>query len=313
MAFNNIKIVGDGTAQIAVTNTDILEAVSTGLIAYNTTDGVLSFTLLIDGVVIITEEVAATSSYRLPDKVNIPVNTVLTINAPIGVDITLSSYQSPIDTLVALTSVQQAVQDTNADVIATNADVVLTHADVVLTAADVVSATEILADISAAPLWVSGTDYIQYSVVTDTINYKTYKANIEILDSVVEPSASGDWNDISSGGSATFWNTSVTATDGQTTFSITYTPGLIAVFRNGIKLPEEDFTATDGAEVVLTVGADLDDLLEFQVFSSFSIANTYSIVDADQTFSTIVDNDIQDTLIDTKLNLAQAHATALSF
>lgn len=38
---------------------------------------------------------------------------------------------------------------------------------------------------------------------------------------------------------------------GQTSFPVYYTVGQIDVFYNGMKLPEEDFTATDGSSVVL--------------------------------------------------------------
>ena len=106
MAFKNIKIVGNGTAQTVLTNTSILEGVTTGLVAYNSTAGALSFSLLIDGVSVISESVDANTSYRLPDKVNIPVNTVLTVNAATGLDITVSAYQTAIDVNAALSLAQ---------------------------------------------------------------------------------------------------------------------------------------------------------------------------------------------------------------
>jgi len=58
-----------------------------------------------------------------------------------------------------------------------------------------------------------------------------------------------------------------TATAAQTTFSVTYTAGLIQVFMNGVKLiAGSDFTATNGASVVLSSGAAAGDVLEFVVF-----------------------------------------------
>lgn len=58
------------------------------------------------------------------------------------------------------------------------------------------------------------------------------------------------------------------ATAGQTTFTITrgYTPGLIDIYLNGIKLFNTDYTATNGTTVVLAVGATLNDELEFIVW-----------------------------------------------
>ena len=66
-----------------------------------------------------------------------------------------------------------------------------------------------------------------------------------------------------------------TATSGQTTFSgtddnsetLTYLPGFIQVFLNGVLLdPATDYTATSGASVVLTSGAALNDLLQIASF-----------------------------------------------
>ena len=58
-----------------------------------------------------------------------------------------------------------------------------------------------------------------------------------------------------------------TATAAQTSFSVTYTAGLIQVFMNGVKLiAGSDFTATNGTSVVLSSGAAAGDVLEFVVF-----------------------------------------------
>lgn len=58
-----------------------------------------------------------------------------------------------------------------------------------------------------------------------------------------------------------------TATAAQTSFSVTYTAGLIQVFMNGVKLISgSDFTATNGTTVVLASGAAAGDVLEFVVF-----------------------------------------------
>jgi hypothetical protein len=56
--------------------------------------------------------------------------------------------------------------------------------------------------------------------------------------------------------------TTYTATAGQTTFSATYNVGYITVFLNGVKLSGADFTATNGTSVVLTVAANLNDVVE---------------------------------------------------
>ena len=69
---------------------------------------------------------------------------------------------------------------------------------------------------------------------------------------------------------------SITATASQTTFTPTggYRIGDLAVYRNGVRLVDgRDFTAVDGANVVLQSGATVDDVLDFQIFDSFNIAD----------------------------------------
>ena len=46
--------------------------------------------------------------------------------------------------------------------------------------------------------------------------------------------------------------TDFTATSGQTTFSVSYTVGYIDVYRNGVRLANGDYTATNGTSIVLS-------------------------------------------------------------
>ena len=69
---------------------------------------------------------------------------------------------------------------------------------------------------------------------------------------------------------------SITATASQTTFTPTggYRIGDLAVYRNGVRLVNgRDYTAVDGANVILQSGASLDDVLEFGIFDSFNVAD----------------------------------------
>ena len=79
-----------------------------------------------------------------------------------------------------------------------------------------------------------------------------------------------------------------TATSGQTTFTglddnsatLSYDAGFLDVYLNGIRLVNgTDFTATTGNSIVLTTGANLDDILEIVAFGTFALAN-FSITDA---------------------------------
>ena len=69
-----------------------------------------------------------------------------------------------------------------------------------------------------------------------------------------------------------------TATASQTSFpTVGYTPQFVDVYLNGIKLAAEDYTATNGSDIVLTTGAALNDILEYVAYTPFEVA--------DQTFT----------------------------
>ena len=79
-----------------------------------------------------------------------------------------------------------------------------------------------------------------------------------------------------------------TATASQTTFTgtddnsatLAYDAGFLDVYLNGIRLVNgTDFTASTGNSIVLTTGANLNDILEIVAFGTFALAN-FSITDA---------------------------------
>ena len=68
----------------------------------------------------------------------------------------------------------------------------------------------------------------------------------------------------------------VTATASQTEFTPSggYRINELGVYRNGVRLVQgQDYTAVDGATVTLTDGCTVDDVVEFQIFDSFNIAD----------------------------------------
>ena len=65
--------------------------------------------------------------------------------------------------------------------------------------------------------------------------------------------------------------TDFTATSGQTTFSVSYVIGTVSVYRNGIRLGQADFTATNGTSITLATGAIAGDLIEIQSFTTLNI------------------------------------------
>ena len=81
---------------------------------------------------------------------------------------------------------------------------------------------------------------------------------------------------------------SVTATASQTLFTVTggYRINQVAVFRNGVRLADgSDFTARDGATVTLLSAASAGDVLEFQIFDDFRVADVIASAAAEQTIS----------------------------
>ncbi len=81
---------------------------------------------------------------------------------------------------------------------------------------------------------------------------------------------------------------SVTATASQTLFTVTggYRINQVAVFRNGVRLADgSDFTARDGATVTLLSAASTGDVLEFQIFDDFRVADAIINASAEQTIS----------------------------
>jgi len=58
-----------------------------------------------------------------------------------------------------------------------------------------------------------------------------------------------------------------TATAGQTTFSVSYTQGLIDVFYNGSLLAPSKYTATNGTTIVLGTACQLNDIVEVIAYS----------------------------------------------
>ena len=71
-----------------------------------------------------------------------------------------------------------------------------------------------------------------------------------------------------------------TATAGQTTFAVVYDVGFVDVYLNGVKLiVSTDFTATNGASIVLTTGATVGDIIDIVAYGTFTVANPQTTVD----------------------------------
>ena len=64
-----------------------------------------------------------------------------------------------------------------------------------------------------------------------------------------------------------------TAGAGQTVFNTNYTPGLIDVFLNGVKLSSSDYVATNGTSVVLNAAAYVNDNIEIIKFNNDNVSS----------------------------------------
>jgi hypothetical protein len=100
--------------------------------------------------------------------------------------------------------------------------------------------------------------------VTTALGYTpvTQARTLTINGTTFDLSADRAWT-VSAGSSARNVST-FTATAGQTTFTIAggYTPNLVDVFLNGVRLTGVDFTATNGTTIVLAVGVRVNDIID---------------------------------------------------
>jgi len=101
------------------------------------------------------------------------------------------------------------------------------------------------------------------------------------------------WLEASAAQQASFVTYEYIATAGQTTFTgndangvaLSYIQGGVVVSINGVvQNPGDDYTATNGTSIVLTVGAALNDEIMVLAFRTFEVANTYTQAQADSRF-----------------------------
>jgi len=125
---------------------------------------------------------------------------------------------------------------------------------------------------------------IIYSSATNTLSKLAAGTNGYIL-----TMASGvpSWAASTSSG-VSFVVTDFTATAGQTTFTVTYTVGLVEVYRNGVKLAQADYTASNGTTIVLASGCVAGDVVEVVAFGAVNTAAVISYQDFSGTVSQTV-------------------------
>ena len=92
----------------------------------------------------------------------------------------------------------------------------------------------------------------------------------------------------SPGNTAFLSSTDLTATAGQTVFASAgaYTPGFVRVYRNGARLGNADFTATNGTTITLTNPAAAGDLVTIEYYTLTSLVNALPLTGGTVTGST---------------------------
>ena len=92
----------------------------------------------------------------------------------------------------------------------------------------------------------------------------------------------------SPGNTAFLSSTDLTATAGQTVFASagSYTPGFVQVYRNGARLGNADFTATNGTTITLANAATSGDLVTIEYYTLTSLTNALPLTGGTVTGST---------------------------
>ena len=111
-----------------------------------------------------------------------------------------------------------------------------------------------------------------------------------------------------------------TATAAQTTFTVTYTQGLIDVFYNGSNLAQSEYTATNGTTVVLATACQVNDIVAIYAYSyavgaysGIGGSGTINTIPKFTALSTIGDSAITDNGTTVTLNSRALSGTSASF
>jgi hypothetical protein len=86
-----------------------------------------------------------------------------------------------------------------------------------------------------------------------------------------------------SGSTGAYSRTSYIASAAQTSFTVTYTVGLLAIYVNGVLLSGADYTATNGTSFVLNTACNSGDIVEALAFNSYSVAGAVTSFSAGTT------------------------------
>ena len=224
---------------------------------------------------------------------SISVGTVTSVAATAGTGISLSG--SPITSSGTLTITNTAPDQTVAITSGTGISVTGTYPNFTVTntspssggtVTSVAATVPSFLSVTGSPITSSGTLAISYSgTALPILNGGTGQTTANAAFNALAPSqTSNSGKYLTTNGTDTSWatlgnaysRTSFTATASQTTFTVSYTVGLVQVYVNGVLLNGADYTATNGTSVVLAVACNVGEIVEVLAFSSFSVASTVS-------------------------------------
>lgn len=198
----------------------------------------------------------------------------------------LPTFRTELNAVGAEAETNKNTATTQAGIATTQAGIATTQAGTATTQAGIATTKAAAALASANAAAASALD-AETDVNEFRIKYLGNKATDPTLDNSGNPLIEGalyfnttidlmrvyngaSWQDASSSVNGTANRYNYTATAGQTTFAATYDIGYVDVYFNGTRLIDgDDFTATNGSTVVLTVGAGLGDSVYIIGFGNF--------------------------------------------
>lgn len=152
---------------------------------------------------------------------------------------------------------------------------------------------------------VNGEDILGYGniEITSGVSSVNGQTGDVTIDTNILPNYSSEAGKfLSNDGNLVFWNTvrhfdGVTttefiATENQTDFFLNYDVGSIEVFKNGILLASDEFTATTGTSIILVIGASLNDVITVKEFGFIETTNIYTKTESDNRFARLASTNL---------------------
>lgn len=213
-----------------------------------------------------------------------------------GLDVIATNADAASTAADAIATAADRVQ-TGLDAVATSADRVQTGLDATAAAGSASAAASSATDAATAETGAETaladfeTQYLGASATAPTGSILTGALYFNTVSNTMFVYTGSSWAAAGSAVNGTAERQEYVATSGQTNFSATYDVGFVDVYLNGSKLiPTTDFTATDGATIVLTTGATTGDNVSIIAYGAFEVADVYTQAQSDARYTQIANN-----------------------